>query len=273
MKLKKILSAITVAISLLGFAQPSQALNISTDIVMIVDESGSMGDVQANLRNNIGLFASILSTGGVDARYALVGYGNSLVVPRLITDFTDAAGFAAAALGLQINGGTEPGFTASAFALNELDNQSSTLSYRTNAVKNLIIYTDEASNGDTVARGAVNGSAVSFAVIDGLLTDNNALYNAVVRAGAAGATGSFASLAANHGGLKFDLNGLNTTDQTVVQAFVTDFATKKLQETIDYCTANPNAPECQGSVPEPTSLALIGISIFGFGAFRRRQIS
>lgn len=271
MKLKKILTAIAMAVSLLAFAQPSQALNISTDIVMIVDESGSMGDVQTNLRNNIGLFASILSSGGVDARYALVGYGNNLVVPRLITDFTDAAGFAAAAFGLQINGGTEPGFTASAFALNELDGQSSTLSYRANAVKNLIIYTDEPSNGDTVARGAVNGSAVDFAVIDGLLTDNNALYNAVVRG--QGAINSFVPLALNHNGLQFDLNGLNTTDQEVVEAFVTDFANKKLQETIDYCTANPTAPECQGgSVPEPTSLALIGISIFGFGAFRRRQM-
>jgi hypothetical protein len=269
MKLKKILTAITMAASLLGFAQPSQAI-ILTDIVMIVDESGSMSNVQTNLRTNIGLFANILSAGNVDARYALVGYGSSSVVPRLITDFTDPAGFAAAAQGLLINGGTEPGFTASAFALNELDNQSSLLSYRSNAVKNLIIYSDERSNGDTAARGAVNGSPVSFSVIDGLLTNNNALYNAVVRSGA---INSYVPLATNHGGLQFDLNGLNTTDQAVVQAFVTDFATKKLQETIDFCTANPNAPECQGaSIPEPTSLALIGISIFGFGAFRRRQI-
>ncbi|MEO7271432.1 MAG: peptidoglycan-binding protein, partial [Vicinamibacterales bacterium] len=58
--------AITMAALTLA-ARPVQAAIIS-DIILIVDESGSMGDVQTNLRTNIGTFAAILAAGGVDAR-------------------------------------------------------------------------------------------------------------------------------------------------------------------------------------------------------------
>lgn len=272
MTFKKLAHVFLLSGSLMGLGLSAQAAPIRTDIIMIVDETGSMGNVQANLRNNIGLFASILSGGGlVDAQYGLVGYGSSSTVPRMLTDLTDPAGFASAAAGLRTNGSIELGYTASAFALNELDGQSSLFSFRSDALINLIIFTDDRSNGDSVSRGAVGGSAVTESVLDGLLKDNNALYNAVLRGSLA--INSFSALATGNHGQVFDLNALNSSDQAVVENFVTAFASAKLNETIDFCTANPTAPGCQpNQIPEPGILALIALGMAGLGFTRRKHL-
>jgi len=110
---------------------------------------------------------------------------------------------------------------------------------------------------------------VTFATVDQLLTANNALYNAVLRN--ANTIASIGGLATGHHGLVFDLNGLNTTNQQVVENFVNDFATAKLQETIDFCTANPTAPGCSGNVPEPATMSLLAIGLAGVVSARRRH--
>ena len=270
MKLTQLVSAMVLGASaLLGASAPAQAA-IATDIIMMVDESGSMSDVQTNLRNNIGAFAAILSAGGVDARYGLIGYGSSAVAPHMLSNFTTAAGFAAAALGLVVNGGTEPGYSATAFALNAIDAQASLFSYRPNALKNLIIFTDEPSNGDGCGGCLTGGNATTQADADALLTSNGALFNAVLRN--ANTIDSYDELYNAHSGHLYDLNGLNTNDQTVVSAFVNDFANSKLQEIVDYCTLNPTDPACSANnVPEPGTLSLFGLAALGIGLTQRRR--
>lgn len=252
-----VIAGLTLGGMLFGAAS-AQAAAIKTDIVMIVDESGSMGGVQANLRNNIGLFASILSAGGIDARYALVGYGRSGDLIRLVTDFTDPAGFATAAANLVASGGTEPAYDATAYALNSLAAETGNLTYRADAVKNMILYTDERSNGD---------SEYDEVSLDALLKSNNSLFNAVV---SSEFYTDLVDLAVNNGGQFFDLDFLNTNDQTVVEDFVRQFAQAKLQETIDFCVANPNDPACQNvQVPAPATLALFVLAGLGFASRRK----
>lgn len=274
MKARNLLAAVCLsAAAVIGISTPARAA-ISTDIIMIVDESGSMGTVQANLRNNIGLFAQTLSAGGIDAQYGLVGYGNTAVVPHMVTNLTTASNFATAAGTLVASGGTEPGYSATAFGLNSLDGQSSLFSFRANALKNIILFTDEPSNGDSCASYGlcVSGASVTLATADSLLTNQNALFNAVLSG--SNTIASYQQLATNHGGNVYDLNGLNTTDPAAVQTFVNSFAQSKLQEIVDYCTLHPEDPACQGgTVPEPSSLGMLGFglaALAAFAALRRR---
>ena len=104
MKLKHLLSSMVLSVA--AAVMPAHAAPILSDIVFVVDESGSMSNVQSNLRDNIGLFASILTgTGQVDAQYGLVGYGSRDPAPRLLTDFTGATEFSTAAQNLVVSGG------------------------------------------------------------------------------------------------------------------------------------------------------------------------
>src|SRR5690554_4474344 len=80
MKLKHLLSSMVLSVA--AAVTPAHAAPILCVIVFVVDESGSMGSVQSNLRDNIGLFASFLTgTGQVDAQYGLVGYGSGNPAP------------------------------------------------------------------------------------------------------------------------------------------------------------------------------------------------
>jgi hypothetical protein len=235
-------------------AQGAQA--VSADIVFVVDESGSMGTVQANIRNNIGAFATYMSNAGIDATYALVGYGNSNVRPRLLTDFTTAANFATAASGLMASGGTEPGYEAIMAAL-EGGPSALSLTYRSGAVKNVIIVSDEESN---------NGLAgADYADVNALLTRESALLNGIIAGWALNTSsdggGTYPLLIAAHGGTVFNLNTFNTTDQNVIDAFVLDFAARKIKEIQDF----------EPTVPEPGTIALLGLGLAGLVVVRRRR--
>ena len=132
------------------------------------------------------------------------------------------------------------------------------ISFRAGAVKNIIIVTDEPSNGDLFGANWLNA--------DALLKSNNALLNGILTPGSAGGltppTQSLGTLVLGNGGAVFSLNTFNTNNQATIDAFVQDFANRKLQEILD----------AGGQIPEPATLAVFGgIAVAGLFGYRRRK--
>lgn len=237
---------------------PAGAAIIKTDIVMIVDESGSMGNVHNSIGYGISAFAEILQAGGLDVQFALIGYGFAGDSIRLISDFVDATAFSVAVTNLYTIGADEPAYDATAYALDALESESPDLSYRDDAVKNLILFADEASNGDLF---------YDADSLDTLLQQSSALFNVVL----GGEHQELIDLALNNGGQMFDLNLLDTTNVDQIDTFVASFAEVKLNETLEYCEENPDDPACSGSEPvsSPAGIGLMAGAILVL-AIRRR---
>ncbi len=94
------------------------------DIVFIIDESGSMGDDQAEVQARITNIAEQLGF-AVDFQFGLVGFGASFGnpyggAPRIVLPLTNNLDdFAAAVDSLVANGGFEPGFEATITAMSD----------------------------------------------------------------------------------------------------------------------------------------------------------
>jgi hypothetical protein len=121
-------SLLLILLALLALAAPASASAAQqADIVFILDESGSMRDEIADIRQSITGVASAVS-GQIDARYALVSFAATppdgpAIEPFVRTDFTDAAGLARALEGSRASspaGQPEMGVYATTFAFNTL---------------------------------------------------------------------------------------------------------------------------------------------------------
>jgi len=236
---------ILLLVAMLVMAPAAWAAYIPADVVFMIDESGSMGNDQANVITHIGTFTNTLAAGGVDVQYGLVGYGQSANSgnPHLVSNLTNQAGFIAAMGTLVASGGREPGYDATIYALNNI-------TYRTTSVKNLILVTDEPSNGD-------NNSA---AAADAALTAANALWNGIIETSN---PSQYPMLAANHGGNVWDIDAFRGDPS----GFITTFSSAKLREIQQQAIEQGIT---SGVIPEPTTMVLMGIGLAG-AALRRRK--
>lgn len=249
----------TVALVALLVTSQIQAAVINTDIIFVVDDSGSMNTERQNLIDNFDLFSTLLGNGGLDAKFGLVSYGFLPIAQQLSTpELTDVDGLKSAAANFTGVGALEPVYDSIGLALNAMTNLFE-FNFRDDAVANIIVVGNEGNNG------GILGYDIPF--LDSLLKSSGALLNVVMDIPA---TDELAVLATDNGGALFGIDGLTGSEQQVSD-FVTSLANAKVQETFDYCTANPSDLACSGVVPAsaPSATLLLVFGLFGIQLRRR----
>ena len=273
-------------------ATSAATVNTISNVVFIVDESGSMGGEQAFLRDTvIDRLDTDLATAGVTSRsYGVVGFGgggtgNSGRV--LGGGLTDAAATKTNLGGLRLIGSTEDGYAGIDFALNAF-------SYNAGAAINFILVTDEDRDdtdaslnfGNILARltgsrillNAVVNNRFSTAAGDTALGLNDGeAYSAdgsggfdtsaggVVGRGSGTTTADYVDLALQTGGAAWNLNELRSGGDDAL-SFASAFVSIKVDEIVSQPPSTPVVP-----VPAALPLLLGGIGMLGALRVRGRR--
>jgi len=188
------------------------------DIVIIVDESGSMSEEIAQVKKHAAALVKELEDRGIDYQLGLVGFGQTgstgSLNPEVIVPLTDNnETFIDGINTLTATGyGWEPGFAATSRAMSS-DMETATFSFREGAGTCIILMTDEDSDYDIYNPGVEKAEAIAA-----MLKYNTKFYGIIDTSNPYYAPNSTAdygpdanSLAAVTGGTVWDIGLLNDT--------------------------------------------------------------
>lgn len=232
---------------------------ILADIVWVIDTSGSMGGDIAEVKSRILEFDTAMTNNGIDANYGLVRFGGS---ETLIQDITDFATFTAAGSPFTLltanGGGNEDGVNALGQAL--------TATFRANAVKNLVLVTDE--NDDSTIAEVANVLLTLEGVNPLINIIGNPSAVGLANGGAVAEPNTYPELATAFGGQFFNILDFRNDPA----GFFSNFVNTKVQEIIDEGCDPATDPNQCASVPVPGTLALFGLGLAGLGFYRRKKV-
>ncbi|MGF1672358.1 MAG: PEP-CTERM sorting domain-containing protein [Rivularia sp. (in: cyanobacteria)] len=295
-----ILSATTSVLALtLTVAPKANAADIkAVDTVVIIDESGSMGGEQSWIQQVIPSLESAFKAAGFGSgadgnNYGLVGFGGggSGNLGRTLTangnKLFGANDFATAASNLVTSGGFEDGYSAIDYTFNNYN-------FRSSAVKNFILVTDEdrdngnnALTSQNILNRLKNSGTLLNAVVNATFRDGNGTTalgidskaNAYLADGSGGFTKSpggtavsgfgttipdYVDVALATSGAAWDLNQLRNGGD-LAQSFTNGFIDIKVQEVVNTGGGNEE-------IPEPlTILGTLTAGAFGTQFMRKRK--
>ena len=288
----------SLAILMAGTPAATAASLASADVVVIIDESGSMYNDQQWLGTMIPQLDTALQSQGVTGnRFGMVGFGSGTSgylgrsVPVGGANFGTSAEFAIATNSLFVNGGFEDGYSAIDFALNNY-------TFRQGVAVNFILVTDEDrdignsslnfnnilaglqrgtedTKDDILLNAVVNANYVNNAIgvsseANAYIADGSGGYtttqlpslNNIVTSDFGTTETDYVDLALASGGAGWNLNLLRAGGSTAT-SFTNAFIDVKVQEI--------QQQQPQQDVPEPASLlGLLGISFFGAFSVRKK---
>lgn len=283
---KNILSTMILSTMAVMIA-PVKATPINTNVVAVVDESGSMSTEHGWLGMMItSLDAALLAAAAGDsfsATYGLTGYGASGSGGHAVAghqhtvgggQLGSAAQFDTATGGLVLTGAHEDGLQAIDYAL-------TSYTYTGGAVKNIILVTDEDSDGSFGVVNAATSLSSAAALLNAIINvsfecgnGNTALgmttslgyeadgsggfstcTGATATTGAGSSIADYVNLALDTGGAAWDLNQLRAGGLTAT-SFTNAFVDIKVEEIIN--------------VPAPTTVAFLGLGVLSMGMLRRQ---